>query len=366
MQELNIEQKTNLVDAWLSIVVDNEAKPNDLENWNNQKVKNWFYKTLMKGVSDLVDRWRLNLDDKLVESIRNEFNSDKKIKLELEYIELIRLRIDEFLKKHPVEDRSTKWDSWPKKMRGTKSFNCVGGTFIGLSLLEKARVTSYYGNPVSHVLNIIKLSNGEFVYADFTNNQVRKIKPEKVQIGNVDTLKLKDPEIIYRYIPLLDKKDSPSSILGNLNSLRHDALDDGVDPFDKKEAVSCFNVFEEEFKKNNFAELRDRFYPSGVTLRRSEEMRGEEERIDKIQELNKRSKEYLLTLGSKQASLVRNEIKNNSEAVKRFLMEDNIQILGLFTLEAKKVLELIKEDLTSIKKENSKLFHDFIDWMISK
>ncbi len=365
-RELEPKEKRNLVDAWLAIAVDNQVKPDDINNLNNQQLKEWLHKTLIDDTAKLIEEWGLQPDAALVKRIRGEQNPEQRAKIEMDFIEAVRIKIQEFKKAHPLGDRSDKWDSWPSEMRDNKTFNCVGGTLLGTSLLDRIGAHSYYGNPFSHVLNIVELSNGEWVYADFLNNQVKKIKPREIMLGGVQTLELKEPDIIYRYIPLLDNSEAVGSIIGNFHSLEHDTKDKKSDPIDKQEAERLFANFAEEFSRNDFSSLHDTLYLSKVALRQTKEMQNEGSRIEKIQSFSSSARKYIETLDPRQREKVLREIKANTEGIRKLFYENDDGVLDKIGSTSKKLLRSLIRSTRNTKTKSPELYHDFVELFVSR
>lgn len=365
-RELELKEKENLVDAWLTIAVDNQIQPDNIADLNNEQLKRWFYKTLMEDTSKLAEEWGLQPDIALIEKIREEQNPEQRARIEMDFIEAVRVKIQEFKKAHPLKNRSDKWDSWPSEMRKNKTFNCVGGTLLGILLLDKAGIRSYYGNPFSHVLSIVKLSNGEWMYVDFLNNQVKKIKPQEIMLDGVRTLKLEEPDIIYRYVPLFDNSESVGSIIGNFHSLECDTKDKKVDPLDKQEAERLFANFAEEFQKNDFSSLHDILYPLKVSLSRSKEMQNEGGRIEKIQLFSSSARKYIETLDTKQKDEVMREIKTNADKIRKLFYEDDREVLDEISPASKKLLQSLVKSTKNVKTRTSDLYRDFVELFVSR
>lgn len=365
-RELELKEKENLVDAWLTIAVDNQAKPDNVDSLNNQQLKEWLYGTLMKDTARLVEEWDLQSNDDLIERIKGEQGLEQRARFEMNYIEAVRAKIQEFKKNHPLGDRSDKWDSWPSEMRDNKTFNCVGGTLLGISLLDRIGARSYYGSPFSHVLNIVELSNGEWMYVDFFNNQVKKVKPREVLLGGVRTLELQEPDIIYRYVPLLGNSEAVGSIIGNFHSLECDTKDKKVDPLDKQEAERLFANFVGEFQKNDFSSLHDALFPSKVSLRRTEEMQNESDRIEKIRSFSSSARKYIETLNPQQREVVLQEIKTNSEKIRKFFYEDDKSVLDKISHASQKLLQLLTRSTRNVKIKNPEVYRDFVELFISR
>ncbi len=363
-QELKLEEKKNLVDAWLNIIVDNQKKPDNLESLNNQELKEWLYKTLMDDISKLGEEWHLQPEVD-IEKIKTEKNPELKAKLEIDFIEALRIKIQEFKEVNFQKGRSNKWDSWPKNMRENRSFNCVGVTLLGMNLLEKAGIQSYYGNPFSHVLNIVKLSNGEWVYVDFLENKVKKIIPEEITIGGIPTLKLKEPDIIYRYIPLFDKKEVVGSILDNLNVLKNEIKNIEAEPKDKKEAERIFAKFEKDFQNNDFPFLKEKLYYSRLIFFQTKEMQEERQRIEKILKLSSLMRKYLEILNL-QPEKIKEELITNIDDVERLFREDDKKIFDKVEPQTKEFLQLLFKEMENIKKENLDLYQELGELFINK
>ena len=364
--ELRSEEKRNLTNAWLNIAVDNQTKPDNLDDLNNQQLREWLYKTLMDDTSKLVEEWNLQPDIALIEKNKHEKDPERKTEAEMDFIETIRKRVQEFKKANPLKDRSDKWDSWPSEMRENKTFNCVGGTLLGISLLDRAGMRSHYGNPFSHVLNIVELSNDEWVYADFLKNQVKKIKPEEITLGGVRTLKLKEPDIIYRYVPLFDNNEAVGSIIGNFHSLERDVKDKKADPTDKREAERLFVNFAEDFQRNDFSSLHDSLYPSRVALRRTEEMQNEGGRIEKIRSFSSSARKYIETLNPQQRNDLLKEVKANADGVRKFFYAGGEEIFDSVSSTTKKTLQLLIRSTRNAKVKNPDLYHDFVELFMSR
>ena len=163
-QEISSEQKKILGKVWTEMVVDNSDTPENIRDMPNEEIKKWLFESTMKDIESFTNELRLKNDQVLIEKIQKTENLDEKSVLELEYIRNIHAQVDNIVHNFDEsENKSTKWDSWPKRMRETKEFNCVGATLLGINFLEKSGIKSYYGNPGGHVVNIAKLSNGEWI-----------------------------------------------------------------------------------------------------------------------------------------------------------------------------------------------------------
>src|SRR3989339_1793781 len=164
-QEISPEQKKILGEVWAEMVVDNSDTPKNISGMTTEEIKKWLFESAMKDVESFTNELGLKNDQVLIEKIQKTENLGEKSPLELKYIRNVHAQVDSLVHNFDrSENKSTKWDSWPRRMRETKEFNCVGATLLGINLLEKGGIKSYYGNPGGHVVNIAKLSNGEWCF----------------------------------------------------------------------------------------------------------------------------------------------------------------------------------------------------------
>jgi hypothetical protein len=290
--ELTSEQKKILGEVWTEMVVDNVDVPENIDEMTQDEVKRWLFESIMKDTEIFAEELGLKIDNDLVEKIRKTKNLDKKSALELEYIKKAHSQVDDIVQRFDkLARKSTKWDSWPKKMRETKEFNCVGATLLGIHLLENGGIKSYCGNPADHILNIVKLSNGEWRYVDFMNGKqnIKKIEPEEATIARVPVLKIKQQNIDYKLIPIYENSEVAGSVLGNLSCLEQEAEDPNTpdENIEKKEAKKYLEKYGRNFQKADFSLLQESLYPKLIEVDDTEEMQQEIERINTMIEFVK-------------------------------------------------------------------------------
>lgn len=361
-QELQENEKENLIDAWLKIAVDNQQKPADFKEWNNEKIKDWLYSSLMTDVFSLSKEWGLNVDEQLIQEIQNEKNPEKKSTLELKYIENINNQVSGFLKDKDRMMLDSKWASWPSHMRRGEQFNCVGAALLGNKFFEQVGLEFYNGHPPSHVLNIAKLSNGEWVYVDLSNNKVKKIQPKELMLSETKVLEINESDIVYHYIPLFKSNTISSSILKNFEQFKKEIKENVK--LDQKQ-LSDFLTLSEEFKDVDFLNFAVRLYPERFGLEDSKEFQKEAQRVSEVFDVIDKINIYTLDFTLEQRLIIGREFKNNGEIVKEFLYNENDKILKKFenmTPEAEKTLKFAFNLLKNIHSKQS--FSYIVDLII--
>lgn len=370
-RDLSPEQKKILGEAWTEMIVENVAVPENISEMSSAEMKKWLFDSIMADTGRLIEELDLQADADLATKITNTENLEEKSALELAYIKQAHAQVDEIVKNFDESgNRSSKWDSWPKRMRETKEFNCVGATLLGLKLLEQSGVESYYGNPRGHVLNIVRLANGDWWYVDFRNGarNIIKLEPEETTIAGVPVLKINQPEIDYRLIPLFTSEHVAGSVFGNLSSLQHEASDDSIadENIEKKEAKEYLAKHGPRFAQIDFSEIGEILYPEFTTVRRSNEMRQEKDRIEVIRDFEKPVLDYTRSLAKKQRELLAKEIKNNKAGIEHLFRNGDEAILSAVSPELHKVLELFLASLAGVKENQPEVYQEAVDNIIGR
>ena len=370
-QELTPEQKRTLGEVWTEMIIDNADIPENIDKLNQGEIKKWLFESTMKDIEKFAEELGFQINADFVEKIKKAENLDEKSALELEYIKTAHTQVDDIVQKFDRSaDKSTKWDSWPKRMRETKEFNCVGATLLGVHLLEKGEVKSYYGNPHGHVVNIAKLSNGEWWYVDFRNGKqnIIKIEPEEITIADVPVLKIKQPNIVYRLIPIYDNPEAAGSVLGNLSSLKNEAEDQNTpdEDVEKKEAKEYLEKYGQNFQKADFSLLQQSLYPKFVEFDKTEEMQKEIARIDGMGDFEKPAQDYTTTLTKEQEKVLVEEIKTRKKAIESLFYHGDTSVLRETSPELKKVLELFLESLRGVKDKQPEVYQEAIDKIVGR
>lgn len=371
-QELSPEQKKILGEVWTEMVIDNGSVPENIGEMTQTEVKKYLFESLMKDIEKFSEELGLRIDAELVEKIQNAESLEEKSALELEYIKQAHVQVDEIVQKFDRSaDKSTYWDSWLKRMRETKEFNCVGATLLGIYLLEKGGIKSQYGRPHGHVINIAKLSNGKWWYVDFRNgkqNIIRLEEPEETTISDVPALKINQPTIDYRIIPLHDNSEATGSVLGNLSSLKHEAEDESTpdEDIEKKEAKEYLERYGQNFQKADFSLLHQSLYPKFIGFDKTDEMMKEIARIDSMRDFEKPVQNYTKTLTKEQEKALVVEIKTKKEDIENLFYKEDESVLQDVSPELKKVLELFLESLRSVKEKQPEVYQEAIDKIVGR
>jgi hypothetical protein len=268
----------------------------------------------MEDISELSNEWGIESDKSLSEE---------------EYIEELQIQMNNLPKK---TRRDTYWDSWPKKMREDKGFNCVGATLLGINSLKKKRIESYYGNPWGHVVNIAKLSNGKYMYIDLKNDKVIEIKPEEISLGGHKALKVNDNSIDYKLIPIHDNSVVAGSIIGNLSRLE----------------VEKGN----EERQDIYQNIKQKLFPELKEIEDTEEMKAEKERVESIQEAEKDAKDYFNKLSEEKKKVVFQEAISKKESIKDSFV--NMSLSEGYSSELQEFLKLIMIKINGIGNKETK------------
>ena len=368
-QEISSEQKKILGKVWTEMVVDNSDTPENIRDMPNEEIKKWLFESTMKDIESFTNELRLKNDQVLIEKIQKTENLDEKSALELEYIKNVHTQVDSMVHNFDrSENKSTKWDSWPKRMRETKEFNCVGAALLGINFLEKGGIKSYYGNPAGHVINIAKLSNGEWWYVDFRNGKqnIIRIEPEETSLADVLVLKINHPSIDYRLIPLYENSEATCSILSNLASLKRAAENKNIpdENIEKKEAKKYLEKYKSNFEKMDFSLLHQSLYSKFIEVEKTKEMRGEIRRIDNMREFEKPIHNYTKILSKEQKMAIIEEIKKKKESIENLFYKNDQSVLQKSIPELKKILELYLENLGKIKENQPEIYKEAVDKII--
>ena len=369
--ELKFEEKEVLKEAWDRLALGKKTKI-DITALSIEETKSWLRVSLMEEIEAIIREWELDPDCDLVEKIRKEEDPEEKSKLELEYIRKCHSVVDKMVEGFDGGvQKSSMWDSWPGNMKKNKEFNCVGGTLIGCSLFEEAKLEHYFGNPHGHAVNIVQLSNGEWWYVDFKNGKenVRKIEPEEVKLAGTKTLKLDDRLTDFRYIPLFNHQQAVASILGNLGTLDSVATEEialSVSEVEKKEAQEYRKKHEEVFDNTDFNQLKDKLYPERKKLQDTKEMKHEAERIDLLKSKLNITKLLSSQLTKEKKEKIIIETKENIKGIEDYFKGISDMVLEEISQELKEFIELYKKGLQEIEKKNKEWAKEAIENFVER
>lgn len=370
-REFNSEQKTAFGKAWAEMIVDNVGLPENIDKMSPDEIKKWLFESIMKDTEKFTEELGLQIDNELVEKIKKEENSEDRSAFELEYIKKVHAGIDIIVQNFTdTKDKSTKWDSWPKRMRETKEFNCVGATLLGIYMFEKGGIKSYCGNPHGHVINIAQLSNGEWWYVDLRNGKrsMAKIEPEEAVIDGVRTLKINHPNIIYNLIPVYDNSEIVESALGNLSALEHEAKDQAIsdENIEKIEAKKYLEKYGQNFQKTDFSLLHHVLYPKAAEFDNTEEMQKEIARIGSLRDFEKPINDYTKTLAKEDVKTLIEEIKNKKESIENLFYREDNSVMQECSAGLKKVLELYLDSFKETKDNQPEIYREAVDKLVGK
>lgn len=370
-KELSYELKKILGEAWIEMVIDNGEVPANIGEMTESEIKQYLFDSIMKDIEKFSEELGLHFDTELVEKIKKAEVVEEKAALELAYIKQAHAQVDEIVQKFDrSSNNSTKWDSWPKRMREMKEFNCVGATLLGMYLLEKGGIKSQYGNPYEHVLNIVKLSNNEWWYVDFRNGKqnIIKLDPEEILIDDVPTLKINQPSIDYKLIPLYANSEAVGSILGNLSHLKYTAEDESTpdEDIEKKVAKEYLERYYQNFQKADFSLLHELLYSKRIEFDDTDEMQKEIARIKSVRDFEKPVQLFTKTLTKEQQKALVEEFKFKKCAIENLFYNDDTSVLQEASPVLKKILELFLESFQNIKEKQPDVYKESIDKIVGR
>lgn len=311
--ELSYEEKQYLAENWKNEVIDGDFNI-DNSQIRDQELKTILSQSLMEDVAELSEEWGIELDKSLPEE---------------EYIKRLQIQINNLTRR---TEKDTYWDSWPKKMREDNGFNCVGATLLGINAIKDRGIESYYGNPWGHVVNIVKLSSGKWLYLDLRNNNVLEIDPEEISLSGNRALKINNDNIDYKLIPIHDNSAVVGSVIGNLSGLEAEK--------GNKE------------RQNTYQNIKQKLFPEFEEIENTEEMQIEKERIESMQEAEKEAKDYLRGLPEERRDELFQEAIDRKELIRDSISKESL--LGEFSDELQEFIRLLIVGLSGISKKEIK------------
>lgn len=344
-------EKKSLGKAWTKLVVDNVDVPENMESFSQEKIKGWLFNTLMEDTERLAGEWGLNPNEGLIRIIRDAKNPEERAAAEFAYIEDSQNQVEEIIKKFEKQ-KSFRYDSWPKAMRKGCHFNCVGAALFGIIFAKKAGIESFEGKPHSHTLNILRLSNGDWIYSDFMNSILKRIKPEETEMEGIKVLKLNDDKIDYELIPILRDQEITGSIIGNLASLKYKAEDPETEIDWREEAQNYFKSHKEIFEEVDFYKFQNIFYEDFIRLKGNPEIREEGKIIDILFKGEEEFQKYLKSLPQEILKQLKGEIKGKKDEIANFLLNKNRTIFKNMSPELAQGLEILSSGFEDFKNDD--------------
>ena len=364
-KEMSQEEKMEIVEAWGTLISVNNRKPDNLEALSKEELKDWLYKDLLGEMEEIMKEWGLSFDEDLIKKINEEKDLAKRALLEFAYIEKCQEQINKY--KSGFEGKNDKWDAWPKRLKETGRFNCVGSTLIGTIFLEKAGIKNCHGLPVSHVMNIARLADGQYVYVDLINSKIEKINPQIFKLKEVPVMKIKEKFTDYSLIMIRDKKEIVGSIFGNIDYLNTVATDSDSDEDEKNKeaALEYYNKFKKHFAEVDFSKFNTEYFWGPADIYDTDEMLKEAARIGFIyNEMKEAMENFSKRLTREDEKKLFIEIKNNLDDVIGYFQDDKAKIkkfsglLRQFVIEYKKAIEPVRQKDTELYNELIQRFKD--------
>lgn len=344
-QELSAEQKKNLAQAWSELVLGRQHDSSEVEGFNNEQMRAWLYDSLMSEARVLRDEWGLAPDIKEYKEAMAKCADDKERgDAQFKFIQIMNEKAIAFVHLHSQgKDRPRRFESWPKTMRESKSFNCVGATLFAFVSLEEAGISCILGNPFGHALAIAQLADGERVYIDLNNENVFPVKGEEKKIAGVNCFVINDGRTDYEIISIRDRHEIIDNILGNLKGVVDETQDENHRHESEEQKARLHEIYSagsSVFKMVDFEALRDSLFGSRKKYWNAddEEFRVEEGKIFLLRDL-------ALLFGSSEAPVgLKKELSNllmqQPELVKGMMIDiAKDQIPGASPL----VIEMLKD-----------------------
>ncbi|MFA5013395.1 MAG: hypothetical protein WC520_02405 [Candidatus Paceibacterota bacterium] len=369
VREFDIEKEEAARRALVEMIVENHSMPENIGELGPEEFKKELYREVIDNIDDLIAEWGLEPDQDLIELIRKTEDKEERSALELEYIKREHMKIDEITKNFK-KSKSTRWDSWPKRMKETQEFNCVGATLLGISQLNRGGIRSYFGSPYGHAVNIARLSNDDWWYVDFRNGKrsMNKIEPEETFVDNIKVLKINNPNIAYRLIPIFDNSEIVGPIIGNLATLESEAKDPRVpdERMEKREAQAYLEKYKDNFQKIDFKAVQKSLFPNVANMEETEEMKREEERIFSLMDFEQPFQDYMKNLPREQRKAIIDEARTQKQKIEDMFSRGDDAILSEASPELKDVLEIFLRGLRDMKENQPEIYEENFDIIINR
>ena len=262
-QELSPEEKKTLADAWCHLVLGRGTPPARIDTFSNEQMRAWLYDSLISETLVLRNEWGVSPDmERYRAALEGCTDDTQRGNIQFQFIDFFVSRLSEKMEKHAQGgNRLMRWESWPRAMRESGSFNCVGATLLSIASMEEAGITVFDANPAGHAVAIAQLQDGEYVFVDSNNFQVRTIVPEKREIGGVPCFVIHHSNIEYEIIPVFERGEIVFSILLNLSGVvRNLENDTHESPEQKSRTQQIYKDGAPFFESVNFRDIRRRLY----------------------------------------------------------------------------------------------------------
>ncbi len=352
-KELSQDDKKNFSQMWIDLFVDCEKMPEHVEDLSESEIREWMFQSLMHDVKRLLFEWNLEPDEKLIGDIMREDDPQIKAQLEKRYILEMHKRFTAKIATCDDKGKSAKWSSWPQEMRAQGLCNCVGASSLGIDILETAGITSYYGNPAGHIVNIARLSDGKWWYVDFLNGstQCKEINAQEVTINSVTALKVDDIAIDYHLIVYGDTQNMPAFIINNIIGMDYEASDDAIPDTDMDKIFAKSYLAKNRVKMSSPDKVKiilKKLFPDIDKIQNSPEMQTERIRIRELYGAEGESAQaFMRSLTDGEEELIKRELAKNSDSVERLLCDQDVTI---YHTTSKNTTELLRRLVREVNK----------------
>lgn len=344
-REISPEIKKQIVNFWFKNILIEEQ---DLEE--GEDVGEQLYKSLINDTSKLIDHWNLSPSNILLGKINGERDIERKSEAELEYIKIIKKLVDGFIDQNAHKSilNNDRWNTYPRAMKESKKFNCLGAALIGEVLLSKAGVERYFGHPPGHVVNILKTANGRWWYLDLRNKILTEINPERFQEEGQEFMRIKNPQIEYELLHLAPQKSVPAAIFGNFSAFLSEKEKDG-------NKDSTIYQIADQIEEINPEDIELKLFPERLITDRV--LENEDRAMTLVRVLKKVVREFWNSLDPKIANLSQKRIKIDPEGFINFVVgtNDNFEDPPLIELR-----DRIQNELNIISSQNPEILDDVV------
>lgn len=362
---MTTEEKSRLVDLWSQVALGTGEKPQDVAGMKNADMKQWIYASLMREVKELGKEWGFLPDTELIEAIAQESDPRKKANLQLRYITACNAQFKEF-RAEKSGSHDSRWDTMPLTMRENRDFNCVGASLLGHALFDEGGIENFFGSPVGHAVNVVRLGDGSFWYVDLRNDFMHRMDPEMLEISKVKTAKMHYPANVYKYVPLYEAIEMPIFILGNLLALKEESEHEESIAESPREgsAKQVWKRFEGQFSKVQSDDFQEALYSEIGAASRSEIMQHERMRVEKLREIkNNFFKSIHAQCSQSQWEEGIGEIRDRAEVAEKYLLYG--EGADGFGAAAQHILTETRKKLEEEEGENSELFDEIMEYIVA-
>jgi len=368
-REVAPEERSKVISAWNELVLGHAEQAPDKTLASDQELNEWLNNSLEREYERLVEELGFETDASRMEEISRENDPSRRAELELNYIREAVAAVQERVKNFDRSGtHSTKWDSWPAAIRETREFNCAGATGIGKTLLERAGVEQYLGKAAGHVVNVAKLSNGDWWFVDFMNGErvTKKIEPAERELAGQRALEFRDPDIDYRLVLLRPKNELASSVLGNMAHLKRTASEPGAGTPDieRLTAKKYMGEHAAQFASVDFQEVSDRLNEKEYEAYGTNDYEREEARVRKVHALSDVGRDYLNSLNKDRVTAIANEASADEKGLRDFFFGGDEAVLDRATPELAGFLKALRHGLEKVRETDRETYDDHVERLL--